>query len=185
MENSEGTKSSLKRTSRLRGSKSTISIRSRYAERKCAILSYQVATLENNNLPPVMVWQNTEGNGKQMMQQRNSKRSIFWHVKSKSRVVEKARHMFRGNKKLKSPEYSTEMNDDVFLDWVDESVLPILPNHSVLVLVCATNYMQLMEATRPENASMKWKESTECLVINGVVGDNGTTSENYVTLKHL
>ena len=71
--------------------------------------------------------------------------------------------LFRGAASNKSSDYHTEMNNDVFLDWMKTKVIPKVEDRSVIVIDRATYHMVTTPETRPAKSTFTKKKLLEWL----------------------
>ena len=85
--------------------------------------------------------------------------------------------IFRGSKSSKSSDYHSEINSDVFLDWIEKKVIPKLPNRAVLVIDRASYHLVRTPESTPapcnatKNVLLKWlhdKDIVDPLFFNEV-----------------
>ena len=94
-------------------------------------------------------------------------RCIVSHVGSSGTgLVPEALLMFRGSKASKSADYHSEMNTEVFMNWLEKKVLPGIKRrveNAVLVLDRAPYHTPLTKFTKRATASMKKQELVHCI----------------------
>ena len=84
---------------------------------------YQDETWVNKNMKPLKIWLDENREGGQKVPPGKGERSIICHVGSEMGFVEPACLIFHGKKALKTSDYRTEMNSEVFLDWMGKKFL--------------------------------------------------------------
>jgi transposase len=154
---------------------SIVSQRLRYIEqvqeyrRRGYEIFYQDETWVNKNMAPEGFWYDEEGAGGYQVPPGKGERSIVVHVGSSSGFIPGAALIFRGAKSKKTDDYHTEMNSDVFLDWLKKKVLPQMPRgRSVLVVDQATYHTVRTPETVPAKASWNKPQLADWLLAHSV-----------------
>lgn len=150
---------------------------------------YQEETWVAKNMAPQKMWLDEEGNGGVAAPSGQGMRSIICHVGNENGFADGAALVFRGKNAPQSSDYHTEMNAEVFLDWVEKRVFPVIPPSLVIVIDRATYHTVLTDDSKPVKASFVKAEFAEWLVQKNIkyeIGDRVlTTKENYMTLKRV
>lgn len=63
--------------------------------------------------------------------------------------------VYRGAQSPKSSDYHTDMNWNVFSDWMERRVLPKIPPHSVIVIDRASYHLVLTEESKPASSTLR------------------------------
>ena len=94
-------------------------------------------------------------------------RSIISHVGSKKvGLLPDALLLYRGANSLKDSDYHSEMNSEVFLDWLSKKVLPKIAevsNSATLVLDRASYHTMLADFTKPPTTNMNKADLIRCI----------------------
>ena len=133
------------------------------------MIFYQDETWVNKNMTPSKIWLDQDKVSALKMPQGKGERSIISHIGGESGFVPQARLIFRGAKALKDSDYHTEMNAEVFQDWMKKKVFKNIPAGSVIVLDRATYHQKLTEKTKPASSSLRKAEFAEWLVQKKIV----------------
>src|SRR5688572_29345602 len=114
-------------------------------------------------MTPIKSWMDENREGPAALQKGQGERSIICHIGSEDGFVDGARLIYRGKKALKDSDYHTDMNWEVFKDWMEKKVFVSIPPHSVIVLDCATYHRNLTEDTKPATSNLNKPELAEWL----------------------
>ena len=124
---------------------------------------YQDETWLNKNMSPNRIWTYANNDVTDYkVPSGKGERSIICHLGSaETGLLDGCLLMFRGSKSSQSSDYHTEMNSEVFLDWLEKTVFPKLKQigkKCVLVLDRATYHTPLTPNTRPPSTSWNKKD---------------------------
>ena len=115
-------------------------------------------------MKPKRAWLNENREGEQKIPQGKGERSIVCHIGSEDGFVEPACLIFCGKKSLKHSDYHTEMNSEVFLDWIERKVFCNIPKSSVVVIDRATYHLKLTQQSAPAASNLKKAKLAQWLV---------------------
>ena len=87
------------------------------------LIFYQDETWVNKNMTPAKAWLDKNCKGGLKPTQGKGERSIVCHIGSQKGFLKEACLIFRGKKALKDSDYHSEMNSNVFLDWMEKKFL--------------------------------------------------------------
>ncbi|KAF1333717.1 hypothetical protein FI667_g2536, partial [Globisporangium splendens] len=146
---------------------------------------YQDETWVNRNMSPTLVCLDEEDKGGIKVPSGKGERSIVCHIGGETGFVHGAELVFRGKKSLKDSDYHTEMNANVFLDWMEKKVLPNVPRGSVLVLDRATYHTTLTPESRPARSDFRKTEFAEWLAQKNVQYNGFSTAADFMTLTRV
>jgi len=147
---------------------------------------FQDETWVNKYMTPLKTWMDeTRGGGAPKLPQGKGARSIICHIGSKDGFLEGARPIYRGEKALQDSEYHTEMNSEVFLDWMSKNVFGKIPNGSVIVLDRATYHMKLTEDSKPASSNFSKQELAEWLLKRKIRARKYKTIDDFMNLKKV
>jgi transposase len=97
------------------------------------VIYYQDETWFASNMHAKCYWRDEEGNGAPNLKSGVGARLMISHVGSSATgLLHPAELIYDG--KSKADDYHSNMNSDIFLDWLSKKVLPNIPSSSVLVL---------------------------------------------------
>lgn len=134
-------------------------------------------------MKPKKAWLDTNREGGQKIPQGKGERSIVCHVGSENGFVQPAQLIFCGKKSLKDSDYHTEMNSDVFWDWIERRVFCNIPRGSVVVIGRATYHLKLTRKSASSN--LKKVEFAEWLVEKKIKEKKMRTVEDYLKLTRV
>ena len=117
------------------------------------LIYYQDETWMNQNMTPTKAWLDPNREGPPALPQGKGQRTIVCHIGCEHGFLEQASLIYRGNKALKDSDYHSEMNSDVFENWIEEKVFRTVPPGSVIVLDRATYHMRLTKNSKPALSS--------------------------------
>lgn len=118
---------------------------------------YQDETWAKKNMTPINVWVDECGSGGFKVPIGQGGRSVICHVGGASGFVENTKLIFRGSKSLKDADYHTEMNSNVFLDWMERRVLPNLQPNAAIFVDRASYHRTLTPESQPVKSN--WKKA--------------------------
>ena len=131
------------------------------------VIFYQDETWIFKNMQRSKTWSHESDGAQNAAPSGKGPRCIIAHVGSSATgLLPEALLMFRGSQAARGSDYHTEMNAQVFMDWLDRKVLPAIKkvsNSSVLVLDRASYHTPLTDFTKPPNKSMRKKLLIECI----------------------
>lgn len=115
---------------------------------------YQDETWINKNMTPLKAWMDQNAKGGPSLPPGKGDRSIICHVGNEDGFLEQAKLIYRGKKALKESDYHSDMNGDVFIDWMQKQVFKNVPKGSVIVIDRATYHQVLTEDTKPASSKL-------------------------------
>lgn len=140
---------------------------------------YQDETWANKNMTPIKVWVDECGSGGLKVPSGKGERSIICHIGGSTGFVGGAKLIVRGAKSLKGADYHTEMNANVFIDWMEKRVVPAVPPNSLLVIDRASYHRTLTLESQPVSSTWKKADLIEWLVKREIVVDGMATADDY------
>lgn len=146
---------------------------------------YQDETWVNKNMTPLKIWLDEHGEGGSALPAGKGQRSIISHVGSEAGFVDQARLIFRGKNALSDSDYHTDMNQEVFQDWMETKVFPNVPAGSVIVIDRASYHTVLTKETKPASSSMTKHEFATWLIEHKIRAKKLKTIDNFLTLKRV
>ncbi len=137
---------------RLRENPDNILLRAKYLKRHAAYVKegrpiiYMDESWINKNARPSKAWSDGTPESVDAVPPGKGARWILIGAGGRNGWIKDTFCMWKGN--VKSEDYHTEMNGDVFYDWLTKRLLPNLPSNAVLVLDRATYHMEVTEESK-------------------------------------
>ena len=115
-------------------------------------------------MKPMKAWLGENRDGGLKITQGKGERSIVCHIGVQKGFVKPACLVFCGRKSLKDSDYHTEINSDVFLNWIEKKVFCNIPKSSVVVIDRATYHLKLTQQSAPAASNLKKAKLAQWLV---------------------